>query len=451
MNSPQPQLSIITTPNPESKHAPSTPSPQAVDEFESSMVTSANRSAVVSRMLSDHLVTVNDDEVIVSSSTVTLPELESDESPSMTRPLDDDASASFSSPRFFYRITPHNSPMLKLSKHTPPTPIQRKMLYQSVSAIASPIRIEDYMPQLHVGPEREVLFHTDSLGIKISRHTDGYVRVLSVTPYRSLRGSTEKVREGEIYEGDVVREVSDVNLRMPIDSAVWKLTVGLIKMAPRPLKFVVAKELEMESEEEEEADVGNVPSAKAFQYPNQPNRMPPQEQQKQQPTSIARSSSMDSKFGPTRVIKFYETALGVKLHHNKEGYVQILSVTPYKSFPGSPKARTGDMKEGDIVIEVGGMFNLREPIDDTLWGALVMFIRETRRPLTMIVADADCLRPESVKEEEEEEEEEEAKNQGEMLKNDESKNNSDEVDDNANGEEEDSSSESELPDDAKSI
>ena len=57
-----------------------------------------------------------------------------------------------------------------------------------------------------------------------------------------MMGSSEKIREGQIYEGDVVREVSDVNLRMPIDSAVWKLTVGLIKMAPRPLKFVVARE-----------------------------------------------------------------------------------------------------------------------------------------------------------------------------------------------------------------
>ena len=101
-----PQLMLITTPkdddvvdnnssNTNNKKAaslhPSTPSPSAVHEFDlntpntigsttssssSLAITSANRSAVVSKMLSDHLVTVNDDEVIISSRSVSLPELE---------------------------------------------------------------------------------------------------------------------------------------------------------------------------------------------------------------------------------------------------------------------------------------------------------------------------------------------------------------------------------------
>ncbi|KAL7533567.1 hypothetical protein ACHAXR_005311 [Thalassiosira sp. AJA248-18] len=282
--------------------------------------------------------------------------------------------------------------------------------------MASPIRVEDFMPQLHVGNERIVYFHTESLGIKISRHTDGYVRVLSVTPYRPTNG--EKVREGDIHEGDVVREVSDVNLRMPIDSAVWKLTVGLIKMAPRPLKFVVARELQMSEEGElvvegtaaaaaDAAGRNNNMQEGAGNHPTSSNT-----RQKPSPPSChdARSNAARTddiaRFGPTREIHFFESCLGVKLHHTPEGYVQILSVTPYKSFPSSPmaNARTGDIYAGDVVLEVGGVWDLREPIEAVSWGVLIKFIRETGRPLCMVVADGGSLKDVTSEEEEEEEE-----------------------------------------------
>jgi len=439
---------------------PSTPSPQCVDEFyhnSSEAITTANRSDIISRMLSDHYVTVNDDEVLVSSTTVTLPELE--EATTTTILMEDDESegvagaaahgeharrrssnhdmptfastAATSSPLI---ATPKNkdsvppspsTPVMSASSSPPATsttpntliPIQHKLLYQCVSSFASPLlrTIQDQHQLsnllLHVGPEREVLFHTDSLGIKLSRHTDGYVRILSVTPYRAAKknyhpsgsgnnavvGSNNededdeqhKIRTGDIYAGDVVREVCGVDLRYPIDSAVWKMTVGLMKMAPRPLQFVVARELPRVNEEEEEES----PNDKAIT-----------------PTSGNNSNKMnDSIFGPTREIHFLESCLGVKLHHSTEGYVQILSVTPYKSFPNSPLARIGEVYAGDIVLQVGGVWDLREPIDDTTWGVLIKFIRETRRPLSMVVADGNCL--EEVEQVEEVEDEEE--NRGE--------------------------------------
>ena len=44
--------------------------------------------------------------------------------------------------------------------------------------------LADSAPSQHanviVGPERRVTFHTDSLGIKLSRHSDGLVMVLSI-------------------------------------------------------------------------------------------------------------------------------------------------------------------------------------------------------------------------------------------------------------------------------
>lgn len=310
----RPQLAIVSTPiegndaGAKSVSSPvfnswSTPSPQSVGDFESNVsVTSSNRSAVVSRMLSDHLSTArknwspvetgswtpsdNHDEFVASSSRMTLPELEEARH----------ANAAFQRMR-----TPTNSPPTSTPKHIPPMPVQHKMLYQSVSSIASPIREEDFMPQLRVeSPERTVVFHAESIGIKISRHTDGYVRVLHVAPGRSdvaaAGGADAKVREGVIRKGDVVREVGDVNLRMPIDSAVWKLTVGLIKMAPRPLRFVVARELHVSSKAEEDADAGAVADMKTGGPP------------------LGQSSMDNQRFGPTREVHFFESALGIKLN-----------------------------------------------------------------------------------------------------------------------------------------
>lgn len=93
---------------------------------------------------------------------------------------------------------------------------------------------------LHVGPERVIMFLSESLGIKLNRGADGIVRVFSVTP-NTARSAI--VRKGLIEIGDVVREAAGVDIRRPITNIMWSDTIALVKIAPRPITFVVAAEL----------------------------------------------------------------------------------------------------------------------------------------------------------------------------------------------------------------
>lgn len=95
-------------------------------------------------------------------------------------------------------------------------------------------------PTLKVGPEHEVIFLSESLGIKLNRGPDGIVRVLSVS---EATPSSPVARNGDIAVGDIVREAAGVDIRRPITNIMWGDTVALIKMAPRPISLVVAKEL----------------------------------------------------------------------------------------------------------------------------------------------------------------------------------------------------------------
>jgi len=89
------------------------------------------------------------------------------------------------------------------------------------------------------GPEREVVFISESLGIKLNRGSDGLVRVLSVS---ANTPASPVARNGRIEIGDVVREVVGVDIRRPITNIMWGDTVALIKMAPRPIVLIVAEE-----------------------------------------------------------------------------------------------------------------------------------------------------------------------------------------------------------------
>ena len=91
----------------------------------------------------------------------------------------------------------------------------------------------------YYGEEREVVFLSEALGIKLNRGPDGVVRVIEVSP--DSPGSPI-VREGIIEVGDAVREAAGVDIRRPITNIMWGDTVALIKMAPRPIALVVAKE-----------------------------------------------------------------------------------------------------------------------------------------------------------------------------------------------------------------
>ena len=91
----------------------------------------------------------------------------------------------------------------------------------------------------YYGEERDVVFLSEALGIKLNRGPDGIVRVIEVSP--SIAGSSI-AREGIIEVGDVIREAAGVDIRRPITNIMWGDTVALIKMAPRPIVLVVAKE-----------------------------------------------------------------------------------------------------------------------------------------------------------------------------------------------------------------
>lgn len=90
------------------------------------------------------------------------------------------------------------------------------------------------------GPERDITFLSESLGIKLNRGSDGMVRVLWVAQNSP---SSPIARQGRIEVGDVVREAAGVDIRRPITNIMWGDTVALIKMAPRPIILTVAKEL----------------------------------------------------------------------------------------------------------------------------------------------------------------------------------------------------------------
>jgi hypothetical protein len=211
-----------------------TPSPNAVEDFRSTTITNSNVSDVVSDAIFGQLVVVTDDEVIEYASPIALPELTEayyeqtiDSENDVVDEVEHDVAARYS---------------LRHSANTPTVPLPQRMLRQAISSLASSVpTAEDTesIPQLHVGNERHVLFYTSSLGIRLNRGTDGYVRILSVSQL-----DNDEDRVGDIFDGDVVLEVNGVDLRhTPIDSSDWKMIIGLMKMSPRPMKIVVAEEL----------------------------------------------------------------------------------------------------------------------------------------------------------------------------------------------------------------
>lgn len=105
-----------------------------------------------------------------------------------------------------------------------------------------PTQTTDSNP-LRVGKDRLVTFGVGSLGIKLNRGCDGFVRVFSTYVSRSDSLGKKASRQGDIFPGDILREVGGVDLRRPLTNIMWGDTVALIRMAPRPIKLIVAKEL----------------------------------------------------------------------------------------------------------------------------------------------------------------------------------------------------------------
>jgi len=103
---------------------------------------------------------------------------------------------------------------------------------------------------LRLGPKRDIFFISERLGLRLNCGADGIVRVIWVSEDKSsgeVGGYTEPSklihRMGKVESGDVVREAAGVDLRRPITNTMWSNTLKLLKVTPRPLKFVVSKEL----------------------------------------------------------------------------------------------------------------------------------------------------------------------------------------------------------------
>lgn len=219
----------------------STPSPNGVQDFRNTKITNSNASDVVSDAIFGHLgVVVTDSEVIEYSSALTLPELTEAYYEQKDFENDvDDANDNTSEDDVLTNTCPLRSSVYRTKVNKARRTVGQRILQQALSSLATSCQTAtDSIPIIHVGNERQVLFYTSSLGVRLNRGIDGYVRVISVS-----KVDDDQVREGDIFDGDIVRDVQGVDLRVPIDMAVWKMTIALMKMAPRPLKIVLAEEL----------------------------------------------------------------------------------------------------------------------------------------------------------------------------------------------------------------
>lgn len=132
-----------------------------------------------------------------------------------------------------------------IPKLKPPRFVSREKALQTAPNLPPmpkdwPLQSPTSPSSIATGPERTVTFLSDAMGIKLNRGTDGLVRVVSVA---NLPPGSPILRKGAIDAGDLVREAGGVDLRRPITATMWGDTVALIKMAPRPLQLIVAREI----------------------------------------------------------------------------------------------------------------------------------------------------------------------------------------------------------------
>lgn len=131
-------------------------------------------------------------------------------------------------------------------KLRPPRFVPRQEVVESSPSVPSmpkswPQQTSHETTTLKVGPERTVIFYSESMGVRLNRGAmDGIVRVVYV---KDTTPGSPIARDGHVELGDVVREAAGVDLRRPVTSVMWSDTVALIKLTPRPLELVLAKEL----------------------------------------------------------------------------------------------------------------------------------------------------------------------------------------------------------------
>ncbi len=298
--------------------------------------------------------------------------------------------------------------------------------YADMSSVSSP---RPTRKNIHLGTERLVQFYSsdpEELGIEIEHSDDGYVRILST--------AGDGMYEGTVHVGDIVCEIAGVNMRRPITEHMWKLTTGLMKVAPRPIEVIVAaEELATSKERDEEEKLGAIetlPDKKDAGKIEAENTQTPslvkqamsvwqnlnlnggsKEEYHDSPGSgTSDTASMSDgnegstvqipdpfsdpeRFGVERSIIFNNESLGIKLHRcQNEGIVQILHVDQNVS-----EVREGDdngrLDVGDVIVEVGGVDLRHKFIGPLEWADMVYFVQNVGRPLDMVVVeDNHCAR-----------------------------------------------------------
>ncbi len=137
-------------------------------------------------------------------------------------------------PRFVSRAE-----LLTSTTNVPPMP----KAWRKNSPSNSNLKLPQLPTTLKVGQERKVTFMSEQMGVKLNRGPDGIIRVLAVNSRSTSYERSKIVREGDIEPGDILREAAGVDLRRPLTNIMWSDTVALLKITPRPLVVIVAKEL----------------------------------------------------------------------------------------------------------------------------------------------------------------------------------------------------------------
>jgi len=250
--------------------------------------------------------------------------------------------------------------------------------------------------------ERLLLFHTPDpteLGIQLSHCPDGHVRILFKSNASEIANNS--LLEGSLHPGDVVCEAAGVNMRHPISDHMWKLTKGLMMVAPRPIEVRVCHDGIEEESDKKSSDKSYYQLEVGEQTPTEMNAVLLSAQEQQGPltpptpisTAIRNPFQDVGRFGSERRIVFHTQSLGVKLHRSPtEGIVHILHVTPFKPF-GTDSERivregpnNGHLESGDTIFEVGGVDLRNKVIGQLEWADMVHFIKHVGRPLDMVIA-----------------------------------------------------------------
>ncbi len=137
-------------------------------------------------------------------------------------------------PRFVSRAE-----LLTSTVNVPPMP----KAWRKNNSSNSNLKLPQLPTTLKVGQERKVTFMSEQMGVKLNRGPDGIIRVLAVNARSTSYEKSKIIREGNIAPGDILREAAGVDLRRPLTNIMWSDTVALLKISPRPLIVIVAKEL----------------------------------------------------------------------------------------------------------------------------------------------------------------------------------------------------------------